>query len=79
MGPQSPQDHKKDNTNLWILPLGTSLEQRPKKLIYGPISPQAYNKGPNMYTAHKANEAYYKGLTVRPMNAPMEQLKTNMV
>ena len=32
-----------------------------------------------MYTAHKANEAHHKGLVVRPMDAPVEELKINMV
>ena len=32
-----------------------------------------------MYTAHKANEAHHKGLMVRSMDAPAEELKINMV
>ncbi len=30
---------------------------------------QAYNKGPNMYTTHKANEAHYKRPTVSLIDA----------
>ena len=30
---------------------------------------QVYNKGPNMYTAHKANEAHYNGPTVSLIDA----------
>jgi hypothetical protein len=48
-----PQTHQKDNTNLWVPSLGTSLQQRPKKLIYGPTSPQEYNKRPNTCMGHK--------------------------
>ena len=45
----------------------------------GFVQNEVYNKGPNMYTGHKANEAHHKGLAVRPMDIPVEKLKTNMV
>ena len=45
----------------------------------GFVRNEVYNKGPNMYTAHKTNEACHKGLVVRLMYISVEELKTNVV
>ncbi len=43
------------------------------------MGPLGYNKGLNMYTAHMANDANCICPTVSLIDAPAEELKTNVV